>query len=55
MADHTTTTPAPAPDMAPATPPASVDAEMIALSAEFQRVDAHMVALGAHDALPDAR
>jgi hypothetical protein len=53
MTDHTNTTPTPASDMAPVAP-ASVDAEPIALAAEFQQVDAYMTALGAHDAVPGA-
>ena len=51
MADHTDTTTAPAADAAPVMP-ASIDAELIALAAEFAERDALMVALGAPGA-PD--
>jgi hypothetical protein len=53
-ATHTHITPTPAPDVAPAAPTASVDAELLALVAEFRQVDAHMTALGVPDAAPDA-
>jgi hypothetical protein len=45
MADQTTTTPAPAPDLAPATPAASIDAPLLALAAEFQQVNARLMAI----------
>jgi hypothetical protein len=40
--------------MAPVPPTASIDAPLLALAAEFQQVDARMVALGAPDAPPRA-
>ena len=45
MATHTHTTPTPAPDLAPVPPTASVDAELLALAAEFQTVDARLMAI----------
>ncbi len=45
MADYNDTTPKPAPDLAPVTPPASIDAELIGLAAEFQQTDARLVEL----------
>jgi len=48
-ATHTDTTPtrAPAPDLAPIPPTASVDAPLLVLVAEFQRVDARLMELNA--------
>ena len=44
-ATHTNTTPMPAPDVAPVPPTASVDAPLLALAAEFQTVDARLMAI----------
>jgi hypothetical protein len=42
-ATNTTTTQTPAPNVAPVSPAGSIDAELIALAAEFQTVDARLV------------
>jgi hypothetical protein len=44
-ADITNTTPMPTPDLAPVPPTASVDAELLALAAEFETVDARLMAI----------
>jgi hypothetical protein len=45
MTDQQNTTPPRAPDVAPITPTASLDAELLALAAEFQTVDARLIAI----------
>jgi hypothetical protein len=44
-ATHTDTTTAPAPALAPVAPTASIDASLLALAAEFQQVDARLMAI----------
>jgi hypothetical protein len=47
VATHTDTTPTSAPDVSPVPPTASVDAELLALAAEFLTVDARLMELNA--------